>query len=245
MNAVQCVLGASAKVQEFVCYYCRGQWGFCPVTGRHWLHTLCDCMKCKDYWFDVDLWNDLIMLSDRYVEGGIDVRSRGPRPPSSTVLEMAAKQPWCCQNLGEGDQTKIVEMLLAMGADINSTCSRGNSVIMQVAGAGNVSMFRYFCERIRVGAYGMDLSITNTDGRNLYSMAGLAHDAAARGGQPSSGKDEKPCVNGQIKNMVRGLVADGYMAGGGKAVLLTCYRSWRKRPRRTVDQGTRGYSVRG
>ena len=58
---------------------------------------------------------------------------------------------------------------------------------MHVAIAGNLRLMRYFCDRIRAGDLRIDLSIVNCDGRNLYSIAGCAHEDEELGCPPSAG----------------------------------------------------------
>ena len=79
---------------------------------------------------------------------------------------------------------------------------RGDTVLMAAAGAGHVNPFHYFVQRILEGRWKCQLGIVKDDGRNLYSIAGLAHDEK---------KGERKYVNKEIQHMVKDLVKYGYV----------------------------------
>ena len=71
-------------------------------------------------------------------------------------------------------QVFIVEQLLEWNADLDAKSRRGATVLMEIAGAGHVPMFKYWYERIVKHNWTCDLEAVNADGRNLWSIAGLA-----------------------------------------------------------------------
>ena len=135
--------------------------------GRHALHELCECMRKKTFRYSEALWLDLLELTADYVEGGVNILTKGIRPPEASILSMAAKQPWKCMGCQPSDQIKIVAKLLQYGADINATSGHGNTVLMEVAGARHTAMFKYFHDLVSRGACDIDFEPQNKDGRNL------------------------------------------------------------------------------
>ena len=75
---------------------------------------------------------------------------------------------------------------------------RGDTVLMEIAGAGHVHMFQHWYRRILHGRWTCKLDVVNVDGRNLYSIAGLAHE-----------KGRRAHANHEIKTMVRYLTELG------------------------------------
>ena len=146
--------------------------------GQHAIHRLCDLMVDPKYEYDSQLWRDLIELTSEQCPQGINTQTRvDGQPPLATALAMAAKRKWTCQRVqGPREQIQVVEWMVAKGADVNARSQHGNSVIMEVAGGGNVPMFQYFWERIREGLLYIDLEARNRDGRNLYALSGCAED---------------------------------------------------------------------
>ena len=95
-------------------------------------------------------------------------------------------------------QVFIVEQLLEWKADLDIKSIRGATVLMEIAGAGHVPMFKYWYERIVKHNWTCDLEAVNADGRNLWSIAGLAHEYA--------GKEKlRKYVNAEVKLMVQHL----------------------------------------
>ena len=121
------------------------------------------------------------------------------QPPLATALAMAAKRKWTCQRVqGPREQIQVVQWMLTKGADVNARSAHGNSVIMEVAGGGNIPMFRYFWNRIYEGLLYIDLAQENKDGRNLYALVGCAEDdAEAADAATGTGKRRCfTCING-------------------------------------------------
>ena len=127
---------------------------------------------------------------------------------------MAAKQRWTCRGISvDGAQVKIVEWMLAAGANEDAKSAHGNSVIMEVAGAGNTVMFGYFWGCIQSGLSEINLEHRNSDGHNLYAVSGCAcEDAEAKGKGGKGGK--KGSENREIKRMVREMVEYDQWAPG-------------------------------
>ena len=110
-----------------------------------------------------------IKMSVRHAPG-VNVRTSGTTPPSACALAMAAKQPWKCKGCQPSDEIRVVEVLLANGADQHAVSKHGNTVLMDIAGAGNVPMFHYFCTRILNRTCSIPLDAVNNDYRTLYTM---------------------------------------------------------------------------
>ena len=90
---------------------------------------------------------------------------------------------------------------------------RTNSVIMEVAGAGNTVMFAYIWGCIQSGLSEINLEHRNSDGHNLYAVSGCAcEDAEAKGKGGKGGK--KGSENREIKRMVREMVEYDQWAPG-------------------------------
>ena len=77
---------------------------------------------------------------------------------------------------------------------------------------GNTVLFKYWYERI-VWQYwtSCNLEIVNDDGRNLWSIAGLAHDSVQR-------QSQRKHANPEIKAMVKNLAALGLMQSKGQPI---------------------------
>ena len=116
------------------------------------------------------------------------------------------------------DQVKMVEQLLEWGCTKDALSHRGDTVIMEVAGAGNVHMFTYLYTRIVKQNWRCDLTAANVDQRNLYSIAGLAHEEGFR-----------PFVNPMVKKMVQHLVNLKIIAAEGLATHYSALRGGRPR----------------
>ena len=72
------------------------------------------------------------------------------------------------------DHYKAVKTLLDMGADRDLLSNRGDTFIMELAGAGHWLMLKFLYLSIARGWTPPDLGHENCDGRNLYSIVGLA-----------------------------------------------------------------------
>ena len=70
--------------------------------------------------------------------------------------------------------------------------------MMEMAGAGNVAVFKVFYTRIMQNYWSGDLDFNNEDGRNLWSLAGMAHDDARQHHLRLSSNDK-------IKSMIKDL----------------------------------------
>ena len=93
---------------------------------------------------------------------------------------------------------------------------------MEMAGAGHVNMFNFWYKGIVKNYRTCDLEARNKDGRNLWSIAGLAHE---------DGGDEKnrKHVHHDIKAMVKHLAELRYMKGEGLATHSRAHRGDRRR----------------
>jgi len=103
--------------------------------------------------------------------------------------------------------------------------SRGDTVMMQIAGAGHVAMLKFFYKRIVKHSWTCNLEVVNRDGRNLWSIAGLAHEDAGE-------KRKRAHVNEVIKDMVRHLAKLKYMEASGLAIQSSAKRGKQKAPHR-------------
>jgi len=80
---------------------------------------------------------------------------------------------------------------------------------MEVAGAGHVNMFNLLCHRTKRRKTAQEeFSVTNIDGRNLWSIAGLAHD-------PKGGLRRH--VNDRIKKTLKALAEEKIIEPHGLA----------------------------
>ena len=94
--------------------------------------------------------------------------------------------------------------------------------MMEVAGAGHVGMFKFFYQRIMKQHWKCDLEVVNNDGRNLWSIVGLAHvDAGA--------EQLRENVNQEIKTMVKHLHEHGHIRGEGLAIPSGAARGKKRR----------------
>ena len=84
-------------------------------------------------------------------------------------------------------------------------------------------MPKYWYERIVKHNWKCDLAAVNDDGRNLWSIAGLAHDSKQQ--RNSLRRDANP----EIKAMVENLAQLGLMRGKGLATQSTAHRGKRRR----------------
>ena len=130
---------------------------------------------------------------------------------------MAAKQPWVCKGCQPNDQVKIVKVLLSHGANLNRLSNHGNTILMDIAGGGNVHMFKWFYDNLKNGHVKMNLEQRNNDGRNLYDYVWK--------------KVERGGINWNIKKMVRSLVQEGLMRGRGLATQSSARNTKRIRRR--------------
>ena len=144
---------------------------------------------------------------------------------------MVCKHEWKAIGIRPGDHLYLIEQLLAWGANADLVGgARGNTVLMDVAGAGNVHIFTFFYQRIMEQNWTCDLEIKNKDGRNLWSIAGLAHRDAGAG-------HLRQHVNLEIQLMLRNLSEAGYMRGSGAACPSSANRGWQPggQPRKRVE----------
>ena len=144
---------------------------------------------------------------------------------------MACKQEWKAEGCQPSDQVWAVDFLLHLGADPLAVSPRGDTVLMEVAGAGHVNMFNYLCHRTRRrGAAALEFTVTNCDGRNLWSIAGLA---------PAPGEKKKKDVNKEIQDTFKALAKHKFMQPYGLA-----NRSSVERGTRLRVEGRMGYEAR-
>ena len=149
--------------------------------------------------------------------------------PNATILSCACKQPWKARGCQPRDQLSCVEALLEWNCDPNLTSDKGNTVMMEMAGAGNVAVFKYFYERIMQNYWMCDLDTRNDNGRNLWSIAGLAHEDKGL-------LHMRPSNNAEIKAMIRDLESFRYVKPGGLATPSTANRANKRRiEERCVD----------
>ena len=188
------------------------------LEGRHVLHQLAEDFRHPEQTFSKTLWVQAMWATYRLLKDGLNLRTVGRHPRSATVLSMACKQGWKAKGCQPRDQVHMVEQLLEWGCDPDLVSNRGDTVLMDVAGAGHVNMFKYWYGRIAKQLWTCDLEVVNQDGWNLCSIAGLAHD-----------KDERPHVNPYIKAMVGHLVELEYMRDEGLATHSGAARA--KKPR--------------
>ena len=206
-----------SELQAYFNQSCEGKFDF-NDDGRHVLHQLAEDFRLKSFTFSVTLWLEAQWLTYKCVQNGLNVRTTKIRPPNATVLSMACKQPWKAKGCQPKDQLFIVEQLLEWKCDPNLVSNRGDTVLMEVAGAGHVNMFKYWYGRIVEQRWRCDLEAVNIDGRNLYSIAGLSH---TRG--------KRRYINQEIKMMVRHLAKLGYLTPAGLATHSTAWRGGRPR----------------
>jgi hypothetical protein len=196
--------------------------------GRHVLHQLAQDFRHERNSFSHTLWMQAMWATLKLCEGGLNVRTTGRYPPNATPLHMACRQEWKAWGCQPCSQAQIIEEMLEWGCDATELSNRGDTVLMEMAGAGNTSLFSYFYRRIVKEKWcPFDMQAENEDERNLYSIAGLAHD-----------KDEEKCeyrkhVNPGIKAMVQHLVHLKYVGDYG---LATHSGAQRGRKRRVEEQ---------
>ena len=137
--------GYTKLVGAFIDEHCRGTFGW-NGDGQHAIHVLADKMKDKTFPYSEQLWMELMQVTHERIDKGVNVQTLGPRPTAGTsVLTMAAAQPWKAKGCQPKDQLKMVDELLnTYRADPDLRPHRGNTTIMAVAGAGHWQMFQYF-----------------------------------------------------------------------------------------------------
>ena len=133
-------------------------------------------MKCRKFVYDERLWFDIIEATAKFALGGLNVFTIGDGPRWAIPLAMVVKQPWKCEGCQPSDQIKIVEILMNKGADETILSDTGNTLLMDIAVAAHVPMFRYFLTRIWRQTCKIDLEQINNDGRNLYSICRCARE---------------------------------------------------------------------
>ena len=166
------------------------------------------------------LWMQAQWATHKFCRGGLNIRTTGDRPKHATVLSCVCKQAWKAQGCQPWHQLYIVSELLEWGCNPDMLSDRGNTVMMDIAGAGHVTMFHFFYERILNQGWTCDLTAENTDGRNLWSIAGLAHDA---------GEIRERDSNPQIKAMIKHLAEMGFLVPGGLSTQSSARRCKRRR----------------
>ena len=202
-------------------------WFMYNYEGRHVLHELSEVYRKREIQFSMPLFLQAMWATVARCRDGLDIRTTGVWPPNATVLSCVCKQAWVAQGCQPGDQLFCVEALLNWGADPNLVSNRGNTVLMEVAGAGHVEMFKFFYQRIMKQHWTCDLEVVNDDGRNLWSIAGLAHvDAGA--------EELREHVNPEIKRMVEHLHEHGHIQGEGLATFSGAARGKRARVEDTL-----------
>ena len=150
------------------------------MHGRHVIHQLAEDFRSKTMKFDKQLWKDVEQLTYRGLGDGLTVATTGSRPPNATVLAMVTKQPWHARGCQPRHQIEVVESLLASRADPYITRDRGTTILMDMRGAGNTNMLKYFYQSILDGEDRDLVRTENYDGRNLYSISGLADEDERR-----------------------------------------------------------------
>ena len=167
------------------------------------------------------LWLHAQWATLNFCRDGLNIRTTGSQPPNATVLSCVCKQEWKAQGCQPWwHQPYIVSELLEWGSNPDLVSDRGNTVLMEIAGVGNVAMFNFFYERILNQAWTCDLTVENTDGRNLWSIAGLAHDP---------GETREEVGNRQIKEMIKHLAVMGFLSPSGLATYSSARRCKRRR----------------
>ena len=186
--------------------------------GRHVLHQLAEDLRSPWYTYSRALWRKTAWIT--HLRVGLDTRTTGPHPPKATCLHMACKQEWKAKGCQPSDQVWAVDFLLHLGADPLAVSPRGDTVLMEVAGAGHVNMFNYLCHRTRRRrTAALEFKVTNCDRRNLWSIAGMAQ-----------GPGEKPRkdVNPAIQKILRGLVKENIIEPHGLTTRSSAARGARK-----------------
>ena len=136
---------------------------------------------------------------------------------------MACKQEWKAKGCQPCDQVCAVDYLLQLGADPLAVSPRGDTVLMEVAGAGHVNMFNYLCHRtMRRSTAVLEFQVINIDRRNLWSIAGMA---------PEPGEKNRKHVNKEIQEILKALANDRVIEPHGLATPSTAARD-RKRIQR-------------
>ena len=146
---------------------------FANEQGRFPLHQLAEDLRDTAFTYHWGLWEAIASATLNVT--GMTQRTTGKRPPGATYLHMACKQEWQAKGCQPSDQTRAVELLLNMGADPLAKLLRNDTVLMEVAGAGHVNMFNYLCHlTVMRNTRREEFGVMNKDGRNLWSIAGLA-----------------------------------------------------------------------
>ena len=178
--------------------------------GRHVLHQLAEDYRSPRNLFNMTLWNEAMWATYALCDDGLNVRTIGSRPLRATVLSCACKHPWKARGCQPNDQAYCVGSLLEWNCDPNLPSNQCNTVMMEMAGAGNVAVFKVFYTRIMQNYWSCDLDFKNEDGRNLWSLAGMAHDDAGQ-------HHLRPSSNDTIKSMIKDLERSRYVRPGGLA----------------------------
>ena len=97
-----------------------------------------------------------------------------------------------CQGYQPKFQVDLVKFLLRRGANPNATSPRGNTFLMEAAGAGHVAMVEACYHMFAREHYsGFDFGMSNGDGVNLMSMV------------------SKPTANPRCREIISWLVQEG------------------------------------
>jgi len=186
----------TSRLQAYLNRYFHGELTH-NGAGRHVCHEIAEGFRSGRMDFDMQLMLDALWATRTMVPGGLEVRTIGDYPPRATILSAVCKQEWMAMGCQPSDQPHVVGVMLEWGCDPNSRGPRGDTVMMEMAGAGNVPLFGFIYKRIVKYSFTCDLDATNVDGRNLWSIAGLAHEDAR--------SPYREFVNVDIKNMLRHL----------------------------------------
>ena len=212
------------ELQQYLDKHTNGHFAF-NADGRHVLHQLAEDFRSELVCYDGKLWEQAMWATHNRCRDGLDVRTTGSRPHNATVLSAVCKQAWKAWGCQPDFQFHAVAHLLSWGCNPNLRCGNmANTVLMEIAGAGHVDMFRYWYERIVWQHWSQcNLQSLNANGRNLWSIAGLAHDTNQ---QPKSLRRQ---AHPEIKAMVWNLAEFGFMKSKGLATQSTAHRGKRRR----------------
>ena len=134
------------------------------------LHQLAEDFRSRKTPFSKNLWWEAQWATSQLLPDGLNVRTIGTQPKEATVLACVCKQAWsawCCQ---PRDQCQIVESLLEWNCDPDLRSARGDTVLMEMAGAGHVNMFKFWYTQIVKIYWSCDLEARNVDGRNRHLL---------------------------------------------------------------------------
>ena len=116
--------------------------------GRHVCHQLAEDIRSWMMDFSMTLWKEACWATYKTTQYALETRTIGEKPYWATILSCVCKQGWKAKGCQPGDQTHVVGELLEWGCDANSSGSRGDTVMMQIAGAGHLDIFTFLCHRI-------------------------------------------------------------------------------------------------